>query len=245
MNTLLPYLLTWLQEYGYPILWLSVFIGAVGIPLPNSLVLLAAGAFAALGDFNFALLALISISAFVAGDNTSYWIGRRWGSKVLTWSEGRLIQPQTLARSRSSFERLGGWAVFISRFLVSALGGAINLLAGAELYPYRRFLAYDLAGETLGALLPLTLGYVFGASWDVVGDLLGSFSLFVLALLAALVLGHQTWRLFRRMRQASQVKRAAGLNKAAEVTLDVTVNAVLPGLSVPDTPRSPTGDLPL
>ena len=133
MNNLLPYLLTLLQEYGYPILWLSIFIGAVGIPLPNTLVLLALGAFAALGNFQFILLFVVALSAFVAGDNVSYWLGRRWGSRVLRWMEGRLIRAQTLERSRVYFDRLGGWAIFSSRFLVSALGGAINLLAGAQL----------------------------------------------------------------------------------------------------------------
>jgi membrane-associated protein len=244
MSNLLPYLLTLIQEYGYPILWLSVFIGALGIPLPNSLVLLAAGAFAALGDFNFAALTVVSISAFAAGDNTSYWLGRRWGSKVLHWMEGRLIKPSTLERSRVYFERLGGWAIFSSRFLVSALGGAINLLAGAEFYPYKRFVLYDIAGETLGALLPLTLGYIFGASWDAVGDLLGSFSLFIVALLVALVLGYQTLRLFRRMRKVALAKQAASQQKHVyEKPLDVST--VLPGLSAPDTPPSSAGDLPL
>ena len=244
MSNLLPYLLTLIQEYGYPILWLSIFIGALGIPLPNSLVLLAAGAFAALGNFNFAILAVVATSAFVAGDNASYWLGRRWGSRVLHWISGRLIKPSTLERSRVYFERLGGWAIFSSRFLVSALGGAINLLAGAEFYPYKRFVLFDIAGEIVGALLPLTLGYVFGASWDAVGDLLGSFSFFIVALLVAVVLGYQTLRYFRRMRKITLEKRAAMQRKAAyEKSLDVST--VLPGLSKPDAPPSSAGDLPL
>lgn len=209
MSNLLPYLLTMLQEYGYPILWLSVFVGALGIPLPNTLVLLAAGAFAALGNFNFVLLFLVTLSAFAAGDNCSYWVGRLWGSRVLVWLEGRLIKPRTVARSRAYFYRLGNWAIFLSRFLVSALGGEINLLAGAELYPYRRFLVYDLAGEALGALIPLMLGYIFGASWDAVGGILGSFSFFLLALLVALFLGYQALQLWRRMRRAARLRRAA------------------------------------
>lgn len=265
MNNLLPYLLTLLQEYGYLALWFSVFIGALGIPLPNSLVLLAAGAFAAMGDFNFALLAVVSISAFAAGDNTSYWIGRLWGSRLLNWLEGRLIRAQTMQRSRVYFHRLGGWAIFASRFIVSALGGAVNLLAGAEIYPYRRFVVYDIAGETLGALLPLTLGYIFGASWDAVGGILGSFSLFVVALLVALVLGYQTLRLSQRMRKAAGARQAKETGRIAEAKVaykpgrvtrakqgkepryenPLDVSAIVTGLSAPDAPSSSPGDLPL
>lgn len=248
MNNLLPYLLTLLQEYGYPILWLSIFIGALGIPLPNTLVLLAAGAFVALGNFNFALLFLVALSAFAVGDNCSYWIGRLWGSRVLGWLEGRLIKPRTVERSRVYFHRLGNWAIFLSRFLVSALGGEINLLAGAELYPYRRFLVYDLAGEALGALIPLTLGYIFGASWDAVGGILGSFSLFLLALLVALFLGYQALQLWVRMRKAACLKR----QRAFETTLNVPAveqaldgHTVVPEVAKAQVPPTSSGNLPL
>lgn len=214
MNTLLPYLLTLLQDYGYPLLWLSVFIGALGIPLPNTLILLAAGAFGALGDFNFLALFVVALTAFVIGDSCSYWIGRRWGSRVLERLErsGRLIKSQNVIRSRLYFNRLGGWAIFFSRFFVSALGGAINVLAGAELYPYRRFLVYDIGGEAFGAFLPLSLGYIFGANWTTVGDILGSFSFFLLALLVVLVLGFQAVQLFHRMRRVGQVNRERSLS---------------------------------
>ncbi len=219
MSGLLPYLLIWLQQYGYPILWLAVFISAVGIPLPTSLVLLAAGAFAALGDFNLAILIPISITAFVAGDNLGYLLGRRWGSRLLDWLEKsgklRIIKPSTIVRSRLYFHRLGAWAIFFSRFLVSALGGVINILAGAERYPYRRFVLYDAAGEALGAALPLVLGYVFGASWDAVGDVLGSFSLLLLAALLTLWLTLQTFKLFKHMHKTGEAPSTPRANITA------------------------------
>ena len=69
MSIFLSTLLNSLQSYGYPALWLSIFVAAVGLPLPIGLVLLAAGAFAALGDFNVIVLALIATSASVAGNS--------------------------------------------------------------------------------------------------------------------------------------------------------------------------------
>lgn len=77
----------------------------------------------------------------------------------------------TVAR-HTHFKRRGAWAIVMSRFLFSALGGTINVIAGADSYPYRRFVLYDVAGETLGAIIPLALGYAFGATWEDVGDLL-------------------------------------------------------------------------
>lgn len=243
MNGVLSYLLTLLQEYGYPTLWLVVFVAAAGIPLPTSLVLLAAGAFAALGDFNLAILIPVAITAFIAGDNTGYWLGRLWGSKLLDWLEKsgrlRIIKPRTIARSRTYFNRLGGWAIFFSRFLVSALGGAINILAGAERYPYRRFVFYDAGGEVLGAGLPLLLGYIFGASWAAVGDILGSLSLFILAALVALALGNQALKMLKRLRKPENVV-APQVEEAA-----VELPAAPPLLSEPEASSPSSSHLPL
>ena len=192
MPTFLPALLNSLQQYSYPVLWSSIFVAAIGIPLPIILVLLAAGAFAALGDFNIVLLFVIALSAFVAGDSIGYFIGRRWGSKLLNWlaqPKGQyFISPRTVERSRVYFNRQGGWAVFLSRFLFSAFGSIINLLAGTELFPYRYFLIADILGKALGASIPLALGYIFAASWEAVGDIVGAVSLLALALLVVIFL---------------------------------------------------------
>ena len=192
MSSLHRLLLHLLHEYGYPVLWLTVFISAIGLPLPTSLVLLAAGAIAARDDFNIVLLIGITITASFCGDNVGYFIGRGWGSRTLNW----LVQPRrlhlipahTITRSRLYFKRRGGWAIFFSRFLFSALGGAMNLLAGAELYPYRRFLLYDVTGETLGAVIPLSLGYALGACWEAGSDLLGALSGFAFILFLVMLL---------------------------------------------------------
>ncbi len=229
MSNLLSLLLTFLQSYGYLALWITVYVAAVGIPIPITLLLLAAGAFAALGDFNIVILFIISFSALVCGDNTGYWIGRIWGSKVLNWIErskrwNRLIPPRRIAQSREYFRHRGGWAIFLSRFLFSALGGIINLLSGSELYPYRYFLFLDSSGEALGAIIPLSLGYVFGASWEAVGDVLGYSSFLILSLLIVILLVSRLIRNARILRQAqaTSVSQAGGTESNLE---EVPLNA--------------------
>ena len=216
MRTFLPILISWIQQSGYPALWLSIFVAAIGIPLPISFVLLAAGAFAALGDFNAFLLGGIAVTAAVCGDNVGYLIGRLVGVHVFTWLEDRhrfnLISAQTLQKSQRYFRTRGGWAIFLSRFLVSALGGTINLLAGAEVYPYRRFLLLDICGETAGTVIFLALGYTFGASWEAIGDVIGTTSLFTLAFLFACYFAYLFLRMIRRMRSTSRLQEPTSKN---------------------------------
>jgi membrane-associated protein len=227
MSSLYPLLLHLLHEYGYPVLWLIVFISAIGLPLPTSLVLLAAGAIAARGDFHIVLLIGITITASSCGDNVGYFIGRGWGSRTLNW----LVQPRrlhvipahTITRSRLYFKRRGGWALFFSRFLFSTLGGVMNLLAGAERYPYRHFLLYDVTGETLGAVIPLSLGYALGACWEAGSNLLGALSGFAFILFLVMPLVRRLVR--RTLPHSQETLIAYPAVSTQKLTVDITYPA--------------------
>ncbi|HEY1391430.1 MAG TPA: hypothetical protein VGF38_23020 [Ktedonobacterales bacterium] len=61
-------------------LWLIVFLGGAGIPLPVDPLLLASGALAGHGDLKAAVVALVAISAAGCGDSVGYLVGRTLGS---------------------------------------------------------------------------------------------------------------------------------------------------------------------
>jgi len=195
------FFLSALQQYGYPALWLIIFIAALGAPISGNLLLYAAGAFVAFGDFNIFILFPVALSAAVLGDSLGYFIGRQVGTPLFSWLERqkrfKFISPSALARGREYFRRNTAWAIFITRFLLVALGGPINLLAGVEQYPYRNFLFWDASGQILGAAIPLGLGFVFAESWEEVAGIFGAFSGLLLAFLAAFIL---TILLVRRIR---------------------------------------------
>lgn len=208
-----------LQLYGYPALWFVVFIAAAGVPVSGSLLLFAAGAFAALGDLNIFILFPVALSAAVLGDNLGYFIGLRVGVSLLTWLEQqkriRWITPEALAQGREYFRRRAGWAVFLTRFLIVALGGPINLLAGLEQYAYQKFLFWDITGQIISVLMSLGFGYAFAASWEEVASLFGAFSSFVLVFLVACILFMLLLRRLRRRKQAGT--STVGVGKAAQM----------------------------
>jgi membrane-associated protein len=204
------FLISALQQYGYPVLWLIVFVAAVGAPISGNLLLYAAGAFVALGDFNIFILFPVALSAAVLGDNLGYFIGRWVGTPLISWLERQrrfqFISPTTLARGYAYFRRKTAWAIFISRFFIVVLGGPINLLAGIEQYPFRNFLLWDVCGQILGAAIPLSLGYIFAESWEEVAGILGAFSGLFLAFLTAVLLSVLLVRKIRQRRASIALK---------------------------------------
>lgn len=199
-----------LQQYGYPVLWLVVFCAAAGAPISGSLLLFAAGAFAALDDFKILILFPVALSAAVLGDNLGYFIGRRVGLALIGWLEKqkrfRFFTPQAMERGRAYFRRRAGWTIFITRFLIVVLGGPVNIVAGLELYPYPNFLFWDISGQTLSVIISLGLGFAFARSWEEAAAVFGSISSLVLALLVVLFLFTV---LMHKIRQRRIARRAS------------------------------------
>ncbi len=198
-----------LHQYGYPALWAIVFVAAIGAPISGNLLLYAAGAFAAFGDFNFFVLFVVAVSAAVAGDGVGYFIGWKLGNPLFVWLEKkkrwRFVSVDALARGRTYFRQRAAWAVFMSRFLIVVFGGPINWLAGAERYPYRRFFLWDISGQILGALIPLGIGYIFAASWNEAESIFGAVSSVMLAFLASLLVIVALVRKVRARKQAASL----------------------------------------
>ncbi len=231
-----------LQQYGYPALGLIVFVAAAGVPVSGSLLLFAAGAFAALGDLNIFILFPVALSAAVMGDNLGYFIGRRVGIAIVIWLERqkriRWITPQNMARGRAYFRRRTAWAIFITRFLIVVLGGPINILAGIERYRYRYFLFWDVFGQTLSVIISLGLGYAFAESWEEVAGLFGAFASLALALLVAIILAVLLVRRIRRRRRANAIE--VEVNDTSQPLVEVN-NTPQPLMEVIETPQSLNG----
>jgi membrane-associated protein len=159
-------LIAWLAIYTYPVAALTVLVGAIGVPLPSAIVVLAAGSISAEGDPDFWLLFGIILTAAVVGDVTSYSLGR-WASDLVIDRFGSKVglTRERMGAAERRFERWGGLAVLVTRFLLTGLAFPTNLAAGAGTYPLARFLAYAVAGEAIWTGQFLTLGWLFGPGW--------------------------------------------------------------------------------
>ena len=151
-------------DYGtltYLFLFLIIFCetGLVVTPfLPGDSLLFAAGAFAAAGSREIALLFALGFAAAVIGDSTTYWFGRTIGQKV---TAKNLIKPEHLAKTHAYFEKYGGKTLIIARF-APFLRTFAPFVAGVGHMTYRRFLAYSVTGGLLWISLFVFGGYFFG-----------------------------------------------------------------------------------
>jgi membrane-associated protein len=153
----------------YVILFTIVFAetGLVITPfLPGDSLLFAAGALAAVGALDIRLVIVLLIVAAVIGDAVNYSVGKALGTRVVQASERsrswrRLINAAHVARAHEFFERHGGKAVVLGRF-VPIVRTFVPFVAGGAEMTYPTFFFYNVIGAALWVGVCAGAGFLFG-----------------------------------------------------------------------------------
>jgi membrane protein DedA with SNARE-associated domain len=199
------YLLSTLGVYGLPVLFGILLVGSVGIPMPSSLLLVAAGSFVEQGEMSLWPVLALSTAGAIIGDNMGYALGR-WGGHRLTGRITNLVGgKERLKAAEDWLKHRQGAAVFLSRWLLTPLGPIINIICGATSYSWPRFLLHDVLGEVLWVVLYVLLGQFFSDRVQAMSDLLGDFTWMILGLIIAFVLG---WILYRQFHAHASARAA-------------------------------------
>jgi membrane-associated protein len=160
------------QTYGvwmYGLLFLIIFAetGLVVTPfLPGDSLLFAAGALAATGAFNIWILVPLLVVAAILGDAVNYAVGDAVGPRIFTsvdrtsfWQ--RLLNRDHLNRAHAFFEKYGGKAIILGRF-VPIVRTFVPFVAGAGTMTYATFAFYNITGGIIWVGICTLLGYAFG-----------------------------------------------------------------------------------
>jgi membrane-associated protein len=150
---------------GYPGLALIVFLetGALVFFLPGDSLLVMAGVYAAKGDLSILALNLLLIPMAIAGDATSYTIGRRSGPMLFNRPRSRLFRPEHVLLAKAFYEKHGGKAIIIARFM-PLVRTFVPVVAGVAEMRYRHFASFNVIGGAAWVLSMTLLGYGLGNS---------------------------------------------------------------------------------
>ena len=160
------------STYGgwvYALLFLIIFAetGLVVTPfLPGDSLLFAAGALCGAGYLNPIIMIIVLVGAAIIGDAVNYSVGRTIGPRVFSATDQttrlhRLLNRQHLERAHQFFERYGGKAIVLARF-VPIVRTFVPFVAGAGYMTYGAFAFYNITGALLWVLSCFGLGYLFG-----------------------------------------------------------------------------------
>ena len=183
----MDHLSQFVSEYGY---WAVV----LGCLLEGETLLVLAGFAARQGYLHLPLVIAVAATSGALSDTFFFWLGRRHGAAVLArWPRITTYRAQVDA----GLARRGGWIVVGVRFMYG-MRIAGPLLLGTSRLPWQRFVAFNLAGAALWAVLVAGAGWLFGHAAEALLGHLQHIELRLAAGLTLLMLGWSGWRWWRR-----------------------------------------------
>lgn len=186
-------LLTYIVTYGAFAVGGVLLLGALGLPLPSTLFVLASGAFIQQGVLDLYSTVIVAFLASVLGDTLSYGMGR-WLRHPI---QARFGQTGAWRNAETYFNQRGALAIYLTRWLLTPIAVPINLVAGSSNYTAGHFVGFAAAGELTWLVGYGTLGYMFGSQWEAVSDFISDFSGVLVGLV---IVGAGVYWLLRRSR---------------------------------------------
>jgi undecaprenyl-diphosphatase len=159
--------------------WTYLLVGAlafletgafIGLIAPGETALLLGGLVAGQGQVDVLTMIAVVWACAVAGDLTSFFLGRRLGRAFMVKHGAKVqITEPRLEQVERFFDRHGGKAILIGRF-VGLVRAVAPFMAGSSGMPLRRFVPYDVIGAGLWGSTFVVLGYVFWQSFSQLVD---------------------------------------------------------------------------
>jgi len=153
---------TYVQHFSYAGLFLVLLLCGLGLPVPEDLALLAGGFMVYRGTTAYPWTLLVALVGVVAGDNSLFFLGRRFGTGLISYLE--VVRPNSqrrIDRLKEFMQRHGHLAIFYARFLAGARA-LVYVTAGSIGFDFSRFFIYDSLGALISVPIVVTLGYLFG-----------------------------------------------------------------------------------
>ena len=150
-----------LLQYGLVAVLIALLLTPLGLPIPEDISLLAAGALVRTGHGSLAAAVLVGFTGVLGGDSIAWLMGRQVGLQP----SGRLARffgERQTRRIRKFYDRFGPWTVLICRQLPGLRFPAF-FFAGATGMAYPRFIALDALGACATVGIWLSAGWWFGA----------------------------------------------------------------------------------
>jgi membrane protein DedA with SNARE-associated domain len=161
-----PTFLHWLQAYGPGGLFVLLFLGVFGLPVPDETLLTVTGVMIREGHLHFATAYVAAVCGSMGGITLSYTIGRSFGLGVVDrFGRWLHVSRADLARIEAWFEHSGRWLLTFGYF-IPGVRHLTAIVAGSSRLPGAVFARFAYAGAAIWSLAFITLGWYVGPAWE-------------------------------------------------------------------------------
>ncbi|MDD1503699.1 DedA family protein [Lysinibacillus sp. CNPSo 3705] len=153
-------LLSYIEQYGYFALFFSLWLGIVGMPLPDEMIVMSGGFMSSLEKMSVLTAFVITYLGAVSGLSLGFILGKVFGHKILD----KLVKKNKakyLLKSKELLDRYGHFALVISYF-IPIVRHIIPYLVGMNNMSFKKYALYYYSAGFVWTFIYFTLGLFFG-----------------------------------------------------------------------------------
>jgi membrane protein DedA with SNARE-associated domain len=159
-------LLHWVSAYGPAALFVLLFLGVFGLPVPDETLLTVAGVMVRDGHLHPATTLAAASLGSMGGITLSYFVGRTFGLGVVDrFGRWMHVTRDDLARVEAWFEHSGRWVLTFGYF-IPGVRHFTAIVAGSSRLPPAVFARYAYSGAVIWSATFITLGWYVGPAWE-------------------------------------------------------------------------------
>lgn len=159
----LKIILHYVDQFGYAALFFLLWLGIVGMPIPDEVIVMTGGFITSLGILKTVPALLVTYAGVVSGLSIGYGLGRGLGAPILKRISQKKNIDRYIQKAHRLAERYGPFSLVISYFF-PIVRHIVPYIVGINKMPYHRY-----------ALCSYTTGFIWTCIFFTAGRYLGGF----------------------------------------------------------------------
>ncbi|HFK1737681.1 MULTISPECIES: DedA family protein [Bacillus cereus group] len=153
-------LLSYIEQYGYWALFFCLWLGIIGMPIPDEMIVMSGGFVSSLGILSVIPAFLLTYLGVVSGLSLGYILGKVFGTKILH----KLMKKKKakyLIKSQEMVDKYGQYALVTSYF-IPVVRHIVPYLVGMNNMSFKTYAFYSYTTGFVWTLVYFVLGALFG-----------------------------------------------------------------------------------
>ncbi|TXK84892.1 DedA family protein [Paenibacillus sp. N3.4] len=167
-----------ISQFGYAALFFALWLGIVGMPIPDEVIVMTGGAVSKTGILLTFPAFIVTYLGVISGLSLGYVLGRFLGSPMLDklWRKKNIDKHLRIAENM--LNKYGNFALSFSYF-IPVVRHIIPYLVGINKMPYRHYVLYSYTAGLVWTFVFFVLGQLAGAHVQSVGTMVYHYGIYV------------------------------------------------------------------
>ncbi|KAB2392826.1 DedA family protein [Bacillus cereus] len=169
-------LMSYIEQYGYWALFFCLWLGIIGMPIPDEMIVMSGGLVSSMGILDLIPAFLLTYLGVVSGLSLGYILGKIFGIKILN----KLMKKKKtkyLLKSQEMIAKYGHYTLVISYF-IPVVRHIVPYLVGMNNMSFKTYAIYSYVTGFVWTLVYFLLGSIFGKHIEVIVTLATEYGIY-------------------------------------------------------------------